>query len=289
MKSLISFFIVMSSLFFSMHANAEVTLHTPRMKIQRLEGTNFGDVTFYNGSGYLGGWKISLGDGYIKDFYINVDNVRTIIGTVPEQKCWFYRTSTTVGLWTQGAGCQEVFDTYIVGKTYNVYLGPSNKICLQAGMTVGGDDFGFYDREASGVECGYSPPPECVGDECVCTGDECLTPPEPSLSCSVKTSSINLAYGNMMMGSASGKTASGKVNVNCNKAGAKLTMSLKSGGSSIGLSNGMTTALTAGGTNLGTTISASKGDNNITVQGTLKGTEKEGVFSGSGVLVTDYQ
>lgn len=91
------------------------------------------------------------------------------------------------------------------------------------------------------------------------------------------------------MGEALNKTVSNKINVNCNKAGAKLTMSLKNGGDSISLSNGMTAELTAGGKSLGSSISAVKGDNNVTISGALKGTEKEGAFSGSGVLVTDYQ
>lgn len=179
------------------------------------------------------------------------------------------------------------FIAKLLGRVFSTQI-PSDAICVRvASLGIGNSSNSYSFWQASnGQSCTVPPPPDCVGDDCdVGEGEK----PSPALACSVKTSSINLAFGNMSMGSAQGKTASGKINVNCNKDGAKLTMSLRSGGDSISLNNGMNAEITAGSKSLGTTISAVKGDNNITVQGTLKGTEKEGVFSGSGVLVTDYQ
>lgn len=249
-------------------------LERPKFTIKRISGTNQADIVFKSTKTEL---QLFRGMSNI-GVYAWVGGV----GALHDVAIFTYHSDIDCDI--DGDACFD-YISEILGKSYNVMIPWNDKgTCLAVGNAGIGNAFNMIN--VWGTDCTEIPPPDCVGDECnIDEGGK----PEPSLSCSVETSSINLAFGNMSMGSAVGKTASGKINVNCNKAGAKLTMSLKSGGSSISLSNGMTTALTAGGKSLGSTISASKGDNSITVQGTLEGTEKEGGFSGSGVLVTDYQ
>lgn len=271
-------FICIFVLLFSSGASAVANFNRPTFSLKRVPNTNTVSVKF-SGVADINMWahffmaEIGIYIHYKNGNGYSLMGSESLVRYHPQLSC-------------ENNGCQVGVNA-ILGKTYER---TGSKSIDDSCIVIGDDDdaggvFNVWSPPTSN-SCTYVPPGDCVGDDCD-TG-EGETPP-PALACSVKTSSINLAFGSFSMGESATQRASSNVTVNCNRAGAKLTMKLKSGGSDISLDNGMSAHITAQGRGLGETISAVKGNNIIAILGTLKGSEKEGAFSGSGVLVTDYQ
>lgn len=264
--------------------SSEKSTQRPTYTMRRIEGTSDVIISFTNNMVNLNSFHLSE-SWPVREILIG-RNTGGIASNVIEQtipsRCYYDHNISSYS-----SACDDF--KFLIGKPYKIdisryekHLPEGESVCLVP-IAVLYDQNRTYDYWQQ--DCIYIPPPDCTGDDC----DGTTNPPEEKLSCSVKSTAINLAYGSMPMGSANGKTASGEVNIDCNKAGAKISFSLKSGGDTISLSNGMKTKLTVDGKGIGSTITGVKGSNRLKVIGTLSGNEVEGGFSGSGVLVADYQ
>jgi hypothetical protein len=116
---------------------------------------------------------------------------------------------------------------------------------------------------------------------------QCVGTPPANNWCALKTSEITLDYGTLTSDKAVGAKKSANVIVECTDA-IDYTLRLRGKGE-IPLSNGMNVTLTANNSPLvSTTLHGAKGDNSVTIEGTLNGTPVDGAFTGSEVLMVSY-
>ncbi|EDW6064613.1 hypothetical protein YT14_002761 [Salmonella enterica subsp. enterica serovar Oslo] len=275
----------------SADAVASVLIYRPAFTLHREPGTNTLSIKFESTlNGYpVDSAKVGEVNVYLSRLPASGGGVQRFIPVSHYSPSLLCDENSDGGTAETVQACKSAFLSDFAGKELSHTIWPKD----EGGCIYAGHQKYYQNSEratvwaaANGNVCTYAPPAECIGDECDVGEGET---PEPALSCSVETGSVDLDFGSMTMGEAAGKSVSEGVAVKCNKDGAKITMSLKKGGDNISLNNGMTVKITAGGKALGSVLTGSKGINSFIVKGTLSGSETEGKFSGSGVLVTDYQ
>ncbi|MFP2428868.1 hypothetical protein [Enterobacter ludwigii] len=143
----------------------------------------------------------------------------------------------------------------------------------------------------AGYDRGKMNRPSPLGGVTELSGDQgCVKLPPSNESCSLVTSAIDFNFGTLNISKSNGASISKTVSLNCSaELNYKLQLISAATGNAISLTNGMLATFTAGGLDLGSTLSGKQGSNNVELKATLSGTPSgTGAFTGTDVLIISY-